>query len=197
MNTSNCRYMYGSARKVLAVAAAVVLLAAPYAGAVVQDTATATGGSATVNAQWRSYDLNFRYMGFTTYYSCSGLEDRLKSILIELGADRDVKVTATGCFGPSDFNNMLSARIKVRMPVTEGGEAASFPAVVKDVTLRGDSVHMGSGDCELLEQVRDQLLPGLELSLVKASLACVPGHVATSRPILQVKALVAETKDKQ
>ncbi len=192
------RDLRGSGWLMVAIGAGFALLTAPGAGAVAQGNAAASGSAATVNAQWQSYDLRFHYFGFTTYYSCSGLEDRLEQILMEMGADRDVHVSASGCFGFGDFNNMLSARIKVRMPATDGvSPAASFPVVSKAVMVQGgQSGHMGSGDCELLEQVRDQLLPALKLQLVKDNLVCVPGQ-GVRRPVLQVMALIAQTPEKR
>lgn len=162
------------------------------------------GAAATVTAQWQPYDLRFHYFGFTTYYSCSGLEDRLEQLLKDMGADQDVRVSVSGCFCINDVSNMLTARIRVRMPVTEDStssathdaQGASFSAVSKPVELRSSrSGQMGSGDCELLEQVRDQLLPALKLQLIKDNLTCLPGQVSF-RHVLQVRALIPETPAK-
>lgn len=159
------------------------------------------GVAPTVTAQWQSYDLRFHYFGFTTYYSCSGLEDRLEQLLWEMGADRDVRVSASGCFGFHDVSNMLSARIRVRMPIiqsaTNDTQGASFSAVSKPVDLRSSrSGEMEAGDCELLEQVRDQLLPALKLPLIKDNLSCMPGQISF-RHVLQVMALIPETPAKR
>ncbi|MGE0114033.1 MAG: hypothetical protein AB7T07_03990 [Steroidobacteraceae bacterium] len=149
----------------------------------------------TVAARWQSYDLRFHYFGFTTYYSCTGLEDRLKGIFKELGADKEMLVTATGCYGSGfhDINNMLSARIRVRLPVGAGvEEQQTFPAVSKPVALRTHSFgDADAGDCELLEQVRDQLLRVVKIPVLKDELHCVPGQASTGVQTLQVKALLA------
>ena len=145
-------------------------------------------------AAWQSYDLNFHYFGFTTYYSCSGLENRLEQILREMGADQDLRVSASGCFGAGDIGNMLSARIRVRMPVAPSeSQPETFLAASKPVTLRsGANGAVGAGDCELLEQVRDQLLPALKIQLVQDDLRCVPGQANYSGRSLQVMALLPE-----
>jgi hypothetical protein len=174
---------------------AVLLLLSP-AALLGQPKAAAANDAATgaVPALWKTYDLYFHYFGFNTYYTCSGLEDRLEQILKQLGADKDVRATATGCLGFNEVNNMLSARIKARLPVAPKAEAEqSFLAVSKPVTLqtrlRGDP---GLGDCELLEQVRRQLLPALSIPLVKDGLHCSPGQIEIGSQSLQVMTLVAQ-----
>ncbi len=46
------------------------------------------------------------------------------------------------------------------------------------------------GDCELLEQVRDQLLPALQLKIVKDDLHCFPGQEVLANRTMQIAALV-------
>lgn len=195
MNSSSCRYL-GRSRLLAWVAGAGLAMLASHAGAVVSQSGDTTtqAGARIVTAQWQSYDLRFHYFGFTTYYSCSGLEDRLEQLLMEMGADRDVRVIASGCFGFHDVSKTLSARIQVRMPALQGtSQDASFPAVSKSVLLRSSRYgDMGAGDCELLEQVRDQLLPALKLQLVKDDLSCMPGQASLRGYTLQVMALIPE-----
>jgi hypothetical protein len=155
---------------------------------------SASGVSQAIPAIWQPYELTFHYFGFTTYYSCSALEDRLEQMLQEMGADKDVRVIATGCFGSADLGKNLTAHIRVRMPMAPSEpQEQSFLATSRPVTLKsGGFGAVGSGDCELLEQVRDQILPALKLQLIKDSLGCIPGHASYSGHSLQVMALVPE-----
>jgi hypothetical protein len=166
------------------------------AAALSQDAtaAAASGDAPSIAAQWQAYDLNFHYFGFSTYYSCTGMEGRLKEMLINLGADRDVRVSASGCFGSADISKLVQAHIKVKMPAAQATSASdSFQAMTKTVNLKSNSNGgIGSGDCELLEQVRDQLLPALKLQVVDDGLHCIPGQVSIGAQTLQVKALVAQ-----
>ncbi|MGD9842658.1 MAG: hypothetical protein AB7F79_05785 [Steroidobacteraceae bacterium] len=155
--------------------------------------------TAAVSAQWQSFDLRFNYFGFTTYYSCDGLEDRLEQILKQLGAHEDVRVSVSGCAGFNAVNNALSARIRVRMPMArdatqDDSHDESFTAISTLVTLQTLSAgsHVGAGDCELLEQVRDQLLPELKLQPLKDTLRCIPGQGQVGSQSLQVMALLAK-----
>lgn len=150
-----------------------------------------------VSAVWKPYELDFHYFGSTTYYNCSALEDRLEQLLQEMGADKEMRVTVTGCFGPADIGKMLTAHIRVRMPVSGEPQAQSFLVSSKPVTLKaGRSGQSGASDCELLEQVRDQILPVFKLQLVKDDLGCVPGQATYSNRSLQVMALLPEPAKK-
>jgi hypothetical protein len=147
---------------------------------------------------WQTYDLDFHYFASGTYYNCSALETRLESMLRQLGAEKTVRATVTGCFGTADVGNMLSARIHVRMPALAGdAPAESFMATTKTVTLKsGRSGDSSGGDCELLEQVRDQILPALKLQVVKDDLHCIPHSANPPGRSLQVVALLPEVSKK-
>ena len=58
---------------------------------------TAAAESATTVAHWQPQKLNFNYSGFTTLYTCDGLEDKVRDILETFGARKGIKVRATGC----------------------------------------------------------------------------------------------------
>lgn len=147
-----------------------------------------------VQAQWQPHKLDFQFMGFRTYYSCTSLEDRLEQLLRDLGAKPDVHVSATGC-SPSEISRTITARIRLSMPANAGSAVTAdnpvFPAQRKTVTLAIHSGRqIGAGDCELLEQVRDQLLPALQLKIVKDDLHCFPGQEVLGNRTMQVAALV-------
>jgi hypothetical protein len=147
-----------------------------------------------VQAQWQSRELTFHFMGFRTYYSCSAIEDRLEQMLRELGANSDVRVVATGC-SPAPVSSMITARVRLSMPIDVGSAATpdspTFSAQKKVVTLAiHDGHHVGAGDCELLEQVRDQLLPALKLQIVKDDVHCFPGEAVLGNRTMQIAALV-------
>ena len=51
-----------------------------------------------VAGTWVHRHANFTYWGVTALYSCDGLEDNIRSLLVHLGARKDdVKVNARGC----------------------------------------------------------------------------------------------------
>ncbi len=159
----------------------------------VSHAAGAETAAAPVTAVWKAHEVKLHYYGFTTYYTCSGIEDRLETILKQLGANDDVRVSASGCMGVNDVSNMISARIRVRMPVASPSNGAeSFSAVSSPVTLRTlRAGEVGAGECELLEEVRDRLLPALNIAVVSDDLLCVPRQASHVSRSLKVSALIA------
>src|SRR5580698_6865759 len=46
---------------------------------------------------WQKHEYNFQFLGFTTTYSCDGLANKLKVLMIAAGARADAKSTSGGC----------------------------------------------------------------------------------------------------
>ncbi|HEY6516371.1 MAG TPA: hypothetical protein VIY50_09520, partial [Steroidobacteraceae bacterium] len=67
--------------------AATTLLAAVPALAAAQDS---------VSAVWVPKHIEFIYQGFTTHYSCDGLQSEIRTMLQKLGA-QDLKVRQMAC----------------------------------------------------------------------------------------------------
>jgi hypothetical protein len=155
----------------------------------------------SVTAQWQPYDFNFTFMGLSTYYSCSGLENRLEQILLQLGAKPDMQVSASGCFNGDRVSKMVTARVRATMPVevaatadtAQSTDATSIKAQRKTITLNTQiSGYTGSGDCELMEQVRDRLLPAIKLKALENNLHCIPWQEMLFNQTVKVPALIAE-----
>src|SRR5690349_4550812 len=51
------------------------------------------------SAVWTPKQVTFVYQGFTTRYSCDGLRDKLRDLLLKLGARKDLQVEETACAG--------------------------------------------------------------------------------------------------
>src|SRR6266853_4336507 len=114
----------GSVHRQVAGLAAVAALTCASAWANPQSEASA--GPGRESAVWTPKELNFLYQGFTTKYSCDGLQDKMKRVLITLGARPDIQVRGFGCtrlVGPDPF-----AGVKIKMNVLQpagqqGGQA--------------------------------------------------------------------------
>ena len=52
---------------------------------------------AHVAGAWQEHKYSFQYMGFTSTYSCDGLADKLKVLLLAAGARADVKSQPGAC----------------------------------------------------------------------------------------------------
>ena len=99
-------------------------------------------------AVWVPLQLTFTYRPLTTQYSCSGLEQRVKKLLLELGARADLEVRGYGCTkltGPDPL-----AGVKIRMSVLEpAGSRPGLAAHWQRVDLLGDrETFEAAADCE-------------------------------------------------
>jgi hypothetical protein len=134
--------------------------------------AAADSGEGT--AVWVQKELNFRYVGFTTKYSCDGLRDKMRRILLQLGARDDLKVTGYGCIRVNSPETTPGVRIA--MHVLQPASAAGGQTVAahwKTVDLLADRNLVDAGlDCELVAQLHREVLPLFAPRDVDYSAAC-------------------------
>lgn len=179
-------------------------------------SAAAWSAGETTQAVWKALDTMFTYSGFTSYYSCDGLADRVRDVLRQLGA-RNLKVYGLGCnLGPSVAP---SVRIMGEIPVEATPEALAdiakfreqhskdavvktgsavpdeFAATRRIVTLSSRrDVGIESGDCELLEQMKGRLFPDIGVKVVNSQLRCMPRQVDIGVKTVEVEALMPVNK---
>jgi hypothetical protein len=142
-------------------------------------------------AVWKSRELTFSYVGFTSHYSCEGLRDKIAGTLLALGARRDMVVTPYSCSEMGRPERFPRVRITVSTlaPAAEDGAAGgTVEARWKKVSLAGPG-KLSAGDCELAEQIRDDILPLFTTRNVKVRLECVPhqesaGNIALTADVL-------------
>src|ERR1700724_3931285 len=68
-------------------------------------TSLADDPSSRESGSWQKHEYSFEFMGFTSTYSCDGLADKIKLLLIAAGARHDVKSQPGACasgFGRPD-----------------------------------------------------------------------------------------------
>lgn len=135
----------------------------------------------TVDASWQKHEINFAYMGFTSYYSCDGLEYKLKLLLRLAGArpDAKVRVACTSLSGRPERSPMALLTFHSLVPVATGaakpGAHAAASGVWKDVAWRaGSPRELEGGDCELVEQFAQRILPAFATRNVENHMSCVP-----------------------
>jgi len=164
---------------ILGMAATLPALAEP--GPVPGAGASASTGEP---GAWRSQKTELVYMGFTSHYSCDGLQEKLELLLRQLGARRDFKVVAYGCdrgFGtPSRFPR-ATLEFATLQPAAGDGTDTAAPAE-PPVTGVWHTVELSprhpfdlqDGDCELMEQFRDKILPFFATRDLQVQATCVP-----------------------
>ena len=159
----------------------------------------AVAAAAPVDAVWVPHEACFTYFGYTTYYSCDGLREKVRYILKQVGArESDLKVSV-GCVQPSGIERMPNVRIKATMPseatpetlakLAEGAShralvsrvkgdgqaegddvAARFPATWRLVEFNGRrGTRIEDGDCELLDALSRHVFPKLGVRIAPNS----------------------------
>jgi hypothetical protein len=132
------------------------------------------------SAMWQHREIKFTYIGLSTSYSCDGLQQDIRALLLYFGARKDLKVTASGCPSPTDISHsaFIDADFYALAPVTNEVDSnaltASWTAV--EVSPRHPSF-MDSGNCELVEQMKDSLLNAFVVQDVDYRTDCFPHEV--------------------
>jgi hypothetical protein len=161
-------------------------------------------------AVWKEQRLSFTYMGRTSRYSCDGLRDKMHAMLMDLGARRDLKITAIGCVEarPSTRLGFLSPSLAVvfsspSLPDVaakplHAGDLAAVDARYEPFTLTSDAFrNFGIADCELVEEFAHQILPKLATRDVKEDITCVPYQESGSRFLVRGQILRALPRAEQ
>lgn len=193
----------------IAWAAAVLLLAGSVAHAESQPDA------AVVEAVWKPQRINFVYRGYSTLYTCGGLQAKLEKILTTVGARGGVDLRAYSCddalsiarfeialtspveatpenveeLTTYDARDALIARVRGER-LASAEDLQRFPAVWKTISFaRSRELRLEPGDCELVLQLRRHILPRMSVQIVSDRVRCSEfGNIG--RPQLTVSALV-------
>ena len=183
--------------KALAVGAALMTLlggASAWADGPSGVAAADGQGAAIVPAAWTPKELLFTYQtGFTTKYSCDGLRDRMRKLLIDLGARDDLQVQSFGCMnlsGPDVFPS-VRVRMSVLEPARQWAIGQTVPAQWKHVDLLADRNAVDAAtDCELVEQIKLKVLPLFATRNVDYSALCEKNHLVVGGTRLTAEVLL-------
>lgn len=159
--------------------------------------AVAAAEEAPLPGVWRSHEYVFSHAGFTSSYSCDGIKQKVRLLLLAAGARDDLEV-AGSCSDPiGGPSRIATARVTFRTLAPEqgaaappvaperpaGAKAAAAPergvGAWKTVEFRaGRPSWLGSGDCELVEQFDRELLPFFATRNREAHMTCTPHEYA-------------------
>jgi hypothetical protein len=154
-------------------------------------------------AAWTPKELRFVYQGFTTRYSCDGLREKVRSALLALGARKDLTVHEGACSSPPgrpDPFPGVNIKMQVLTPLTATAAAPDATAVAAhwktvDLRLNRDALSE-SGDCELIEQIKQSILPLFTTRNVEYSSNCVPHQLSAGATQLRAEVLISDAPDK-
>jgi hypothetical protein len=172
-----------------------------------------------VDAVWKVQSLSFAYSGYATVYSCDALRDKVRDILQVLGARESLRIRSWGCtdmlthgrmditlespveatpenvqaLTTYDSTQQLVARVRNER-LDRAEELPRFPATWKTVSMRDKPLKLGPSDCELVEQLRRDVLPRMSIRVESDRLRCSVAFGNIGQPQLRVAALVAVTE---
>jgi hypothetical protein len=179
--------------------------------------AAAETGPKPIRAVWQVQELRLTYMGFTSHYSCDGMREKIARWVKQLAPHENSKITIAGCDNPTGVAHMPSVRIVLATPIAADAageitkdpkraeaiaklqhkgkapfEDGSFDAVRTTVALLSKDYSEGiggAGDCEMLENFRDQVIKKIDARIVSDHLGCFPHQGNVGNPQLTVEAL--------
>jgi hypothetical protein len=141
----------------------------------------ADGVAGTQASAWQHHEAKFSFMGFTTAYSCDGVEGKVKSILTFFGA-RNPQVQASGCpRGPDTISHMIWLNVQFDSLRAAPAETPSTDVVQARWTpIRLDGQRpffMGTGDCELIYDMKPVLTDAFSFQNLSYEASCTPHQV--------------------
>jgi hypothetical protein len=145
---------------------------------------------------WQKHQYSFAFMGFTSTYSCDGLADKLKVLLLAAGARPDVKAYGSACasgFGRPDKLARADLTFYTLAPPTgDPADGAPINAQWLPVELNSRKPReLRLGDCELVDQFRTSVLPMFTTRNIDNRTTCVPHQNSGSVINLRFDALAA------
>lgn len=192
-------------------------LAAPLAMA--QPTEPPSRVGDLVEAVWKVQSFNFVFGGYTTSYSCSSLARRVRNVLMSVGVPSSLRVLMLDCtdltggarmritlaspveatrenvraLTTHDSRDELIAKLR-NQPLDTEADLERFAATWTRVSLSKQvRPRLEAGDCELVRQIRREVLPRLAVHVLREDLHCTSGgYVRFTPPRLTVAALIAE-----
>jgi hypothetical protein len=125
----------------------------------------------------------------------------VRSILLELGAREDLKVTETPCSELGRPDPFPGVRIKTNVLQPDGDKSATagaqlVPAHWKRVDLTPDrDAVSAAGECELIEQVKQSILPLFATRNVEYTSSCLPFQLQIGATRLRAEVLVPDQRN--
>jgi hypothetical protein len=152
---------------------------------------------------WQKHEYTFQFLGFTTTYSCDGLASQLKVLLIAAGARADAKSASGACargYGSPDKLAGAYLTFYSLTPTNAGNANTPIHGMWRSVVFADRSPRqLTLGDCELVEQFRNVVLPLFTTRNVEGRTTCVPHQLSGSAINLkfEVFAEIPATKKRQ
>jgi hypothetical protein len=174
--------------RILGLAGAMLLSTAAFA-ADAPDSPAARG-------TWQTHKYSFQFLGFTSTYSCDGLANKLKELWLAVGARADAKSQPGACaapFGQPDKFARADLTFSILAPLdATAANGKPVNGAWRAVTLAAHAPRdLQIGDCELVEQFRQQVLPMFTTRNVVSNTTCIPNQESGSLIDLKFESFTA------
>jgi hypothetical protein len=193
--------------KALLLSASLCLGAAP---------ALARDENPNIEAIWLPQVVNFTYQTDDSFYTCNSLWRKITGILAHLGARRTAPAQRISC---DDFAHTVRLQIALESPMAatpenllavtdydsedllvarlrgkqlpSANDIPRFPAAWTTLSLRSADMDLTAGDCDLVHQLRKQVLPKLSVQVLNEPARCLPvlSRGGSMAPKMKVRAL--------
>ena len=178
---------------VASVTLALIATSASHAARAAQAGGDASEVAAAVPAQWVKKNLRFTYQGFTTRYSCQGLREKVREVLLQLGArPSDLSVHEYGCSSgvgrPDPFPSVRGTFYVLEPASGSTGESVEAGWQRVNVSVGRPGLDT-AGQCELVEQVKQRILPLFRTRNVAFQQSCTPHRLSPNGSSLAVDVL--------
>jgi hypothetical protein len=143
--------------------------------------ARAAAAGPSQSSIWRHHQVSTTYFGTTARYTCSGIEEAAKQLLLYFGARRDLRVTAS-C--PDPMQPVLTAVVHSDFYTLEPADSGATNTVAgqwQAIRLLPDTPRfVDRNNCELIDQFKDLLSKHFSLRDLQYRTTCTP-HDSTMR----------------
>lgn len=167
-----------------------VVVSAAGLAACASDTATESAtrpSGPPFAAVWQRHQTTINYFGLTALYSCDSLEDKVRTLLLYLGARPDLKVQQLGCDRAFDRPGHLAsvqADFYTLAPASDtaaGTGGGTVTAQWATVSIKPMAPYwMGYGECELMQQIKPVIIKDYSARDLHYQTACVPRDATVS-----------------
>jgi hypothetical protein len=137
-------------------------------------------GESSEPSVWEHHQGSTAFFGQTSAYTCSGLEDEVKHLLLYFGARPDLQVKAS-C--PDPIRPVNTAVVTTDFYSLQPASASASDTVsgrwVPIELMPQRPLFMGRGECELVDQFKGVLTQGFSFRDLKYHALCFPHDVST------------------
>lgn len=134
------------------------------------------GSGATESAVWQHHKELINYYGVTETYTCTGIEDKVRQVLLYFGARKEGLTVTPLCTNQLAPMHQVFVRVEfdsLAPAASASGNEINGQWMDLKVTPR-DALFRDRGECELFEHLKDVLTKDFAVREVQYRTTCTP-----------------------